>query len=263
MCRFVFGGILPDRKHILHTGIGLTVRIVWQKRIVQALIQCKFTAIVGYFEHIVNACIHTAVSHDFRSLAKSFHHRLLFLAEFQHHIGVLCFWNRKFQHIRGLDVCRFLKDCHQLRQIEKAGKPCLCPVARSFRCQLHRCHRFAKGRCPGIKVSKVHFHQRVVLQIPHQRVKLCHTVRDRRTGCKRNATASGKLIHITAFCKHIGAFLRFSLGNTGNIPHFCIEEQVFEPVALVHKQSVHAQLLKGDNIIFLALVIQTFQPCLQ
>ena len=38
---------------------------------------------------------------------------------------------------------------------------------------------------------------------------------------------------------------------------------VFEPVALIHKQSVHAQLLKGDNIIFFALVIQTFQPCLQ
>ena len=112
-------------------------------------------------------------------------------------------------------------------------------------------------------MPKPHFVQRIILQIPHQRIKLGHAVGDRRTRCKGYAAVSGKLVHVAAFCVHIGAFLRFGLRYTGNIPHFCVKEQIFVSVALIHKQSVRAELFKGDNIILFALIVQPLKPCIQ
>ena len=112
-------------------------------------------------------------------------------------------------------------------------------------------------------MPKPHFFQRIVLQITHEGIKLGHTVGDRCTRCKCYATASGKFVHVAAFCVHIGAFLCFGLSNTGDVPHFCVEEQIFEPVALVHKESVCAKLFKGNNIVLFTLIVQTLQSCFQ
>ena len=38
---------------------------------------------------------------------------------------------------------------------------------------------------------------------------------------------------------------------------------IFERMCLVHKQPIHAKLLEGYHIIFAALGLELFQPCLQ
>ena len=53
------------------------------------------------------------------------------------------------------------------------------------------------------------------------------------------------------------------LGNACDVPHFRVEEQILIVVALVHEQPVYPQLFKRDHIILPALVIQTFQLCVQ
>ena len=91
--------------------------------------------------------------------------------------------------------------------------------------------------------------ERTVLEIAHDRVKLGHGVADRSAGGEDNATTAGDLVHIAAFHKHIRRFLGFGGGETCHVPHFCVEEQVFERMALVHEQPVNTQLFKCDDII--------------
>ena len=98
-------------------------------------------------------------------------------------------------------------------------------------------------------MGQILFLERTVLEIAHDRVKLGHGVADGSTRGKDNTTTAGDLVHITALHKHIRRFLSFGSGQTCHIPHFGIEEQVLERMALIHEQSVNAQLLKGDNIV--------------
>ena len=96
-----------------------------------------------------------------------------------------------------------------------------------------------------------------ILEITHHGIKLCHGVAYGSTRCEDNTTTTGDFIQIAALHKHIGRFLRFRGGKSGNIPHFCIQKEVFERMTLIHKQAVNTQLLKGYNII-LAVVCQQF-----
>ena len=112
-------------------------------------------------------------------------------------------------------------------------------------------------------MSKPHPLQSTILEITHIRVKLRHGVTDWSSCCKRNALSSGQFIHVLAFCKHIRGLLCFGLCDTCHIPHFGIKEQIFIVVALIHKEPVHSQLLKGNDIIFSGCIIQAFQSCLQ
>ena len=93
--------------------------------------------------------------------------------------------------------------------------------------------------------------ERTVLEVAHDRIKLGHRVAYGSTGCEDHATPAGQLIHIAALHKHIRRFLGFRGGQTCHISHFCVEEQILERMAFVHKQSVYTQLLKGNNIILL------------
>ena len=52
-------------------------------------------------------------------------------------------------------------------------------------------------------MSQIHSLQGIILQVPHQRVKLGHTVGDRSTRRKSDALIAGDLVHISAFSKHI------------------------------------------------------------
>ena len=155
------------------------------------------------------------------------------------------------QLVRGLDVGNLLEHIHQLRQIEELCKSGSGTIAGSFRCKLNRSCRFSEGRCPGIKMGQVLLLERTVLEIAHDRIKLGHRVAHGSTGCEDHATPAGQLIHIAALHKHIRRFLGFRGGQTCHISHFCVEEQILERMAFVHKQPVYAQLLKGNNIILL------------
>ena len=153
------------------------------------------------------------------------------------------------QLIGSLDICHFLEHIHQLRQVEEFCKSCSCPVSGSFRCQLNGCGGLTKGRSPAVEMGQPFLLQRAVLEIPHHGVKLRHAVADRGAGRKNDAAPACQLVHILALHKHIRRFLRFRSGQTCNIAHFCVEEQVLKRVCLVYKQPVYAQLLKGNHIV--------------
>ena len=53
----------------------------------------------------------------------------------------------------------------------------------------------------------------------------------------------------------------FGLGNTADIPHFCVKEKVFVKVCFVHKHSVNTDFFKGNNIVLAFLVIELFYLC--
>ena len=53
----------------------------------------------------------------------------------------------------------------------------------------------------------------------------------------------------------------FGLGNTADIPHFCVKEKVFVKVCFVHKHSVNTDFFKGYNIVLAFLVIELFYLC--
>ena len=97
--------------------------------------------------------------------------------------------------------------------------------------------------------------KRTILEITHIRIQLRHAVGNRCSSRKGHTLAACNLIKILALGKHIGGLLRFCLCDTCHIPHFRVKEQVLVIVALIHKQPVYPQLLKGYDIIFPALVI--------
>ena len=65
--------------------------------------------------------------------------------------------------IGGLDVRHFLKEIHQLRQIEKLAEPCPRPVASAFRSQLQRRDCFPEPAGPAVKMGHIQFLQAVIL----------------------------------------------------------------------------------------------------
>ena len=185
------------------------------------------------------------------SFRKLRYHILLMFRGLNHNSLKLCFRNREIQLVRGLDVCHFLEHIHQFRKVEELGKSGSGTIAGSLRCKLNGSRCFTKGRCPGVKMGQILFLERTVLEITHDRIKLGHGVADGSTRGEDNTTTAGDLVHIAAFHKHIRRFLSFRSGQTCHIPHFGVEEQVLERMALIHEQSVNAQLLKGDYIVFL------------
>ena len=103
----------------------------------------------------------------------------------------------------------------------------------------------------------------IILQVAHDRIKLHHTVRNRRSCGKSHTTPTGNFIQIPAFRKHIGTFLSVCLRNSRNISHLCVQEKIFVKMTFIHKQPIHTKLLKRHHIIFPALVIKPLQFCLQ
>ena len=171
--------------------------------------------------------------------------------------------HRQVQHIRRLHICGFLEQRNQLRQIEEPGKTCFRTVARSFRGKLDCCDSFAKGCRPIIEVAQSHLLQGIILEIPHNSVQFHHRIADRGSGCKGHALSACQFVQILTLCKHIAGFLGIGLGDTCDVPHFCVEEHIFIEMRLVHKQTVNTQFLKCNYIILSRLVVQLLQLCFQ
>ena len=129
------------------------------------------------------------------------------------------------------------------------------PVAGSLRGQLDGCDGFTVVCRPVIEVQQSHFFQSAVLQVPLDGVKLHHAVGNGCAGGEDDTTASGDLIQILTLHKEVRGLLCFRLGNTAHIPHLRCQEQILKIMALIHKDPVNTQLLKGHYIILAALVV--------
>ena len=74
---------------------------------------------------------------------------------------------------------------------------------------------------------------------------------------------AGQLVHVHALHVHVAGLLAFGLRDTGHAGHLGGDHRILEIVRLVHHQAVHAQLLKGDDVILAALVVELVQLPLQ
>ena len=105
--------------------------------------------------------------------------------------------------------------------------------------------------------------QKPILQIPHHDVHLGHRVGNRCAGGKHNTVPAGQLVHVHALHVHVAGLLAFGLRDTGHAGHLGGDHRILEIVRLVHHQAVYAQLLKGDDVILAALVVELVQLPLQ
>ena len=112
-------------------------------------------------------------------------------------------------------------------------------------------------------MAQSHLLQGVILEITHNGVQFHHRIADRGSGCKGHALATCQLIQVLTLCEHITGLLCIGLGDTCDVPHFCIEEHIFIEMRLVHKQTVNTQFLKCNHIILSRLVVQLLQLCFQ
>lgn len=75
--------------------------------------------------------------------------------------------------------------------------------------------------------------------------------------------ASGQLVQIAALHVEVAGLLRFRLADAAHIPHFRVSGQIFIVVGLINEKPVHAQFLKGHDVIFAALIVELIQFGLQ
>ena len=258
--------LFPNGKDPLHAGIRLAVGVIGQKRIHQPLVQRQLAAIIRDAQHVVLIWGNQAVAHRLSPLTQRRHHLPLQLAGRQLHnrrLAARDLGDRQLQHIGGLNVGTLLEHVHKLGQIVKFCKPRFGAVAVSLGGQLNRGNALAKRRGPRIKVQQPLLLQKPVLQIPHHDVHFSHRIGNRCACGKHDAVPAGQLVHVHALHIHVAGLLAFGLGNTGHAGHFGGDHCVFEVVRLVHHQAVHAQLLKGDDVILAALVVELVQLPLQ
>jgi len=258
--------LFPNGKDPFHAGIRLTVGVIGQQGIHQALVQCQLAAIVRDAQHVVLIRGNQAVAHRLGALTQGSHHLTLQLTGRQLHnrgLAACDFRNRQLQHIGGLNVGTLLEHIHKLWQIVESGKPRFGAVAVSLGGQLNRGNALAKRRGPRIKVQQPLLLQKPILQIPHHDVHFSHRIGNRCAGGKHNTVPAGQLVHVHALHVHVAGLLAFSLGDTGHAGHFGGDHCVFEVVRLIHHQAVHSQLLKSDDVILAALVVELVQLPLQ
>ena len=214
----------PHVQDVFDAGVDFASRIVRQQRVHQALVKRQRPPVARDLEKVVLRRIDKPVSDVFRAVPERLDALLLNLARFCDHVDVLRLRHRQLQHVGRLDVCRLFPDAHQLRQVKEMGEPRLRAESGSFRSQLRRRHGFSERCRPVVEIAEAEILQGVVLQITHHRIKLDHGVADRRAGGERGSPAAGQLVHVSAFCKHVGGLLRFRLTDARHIPHFCVEE---------------------------------------
>ena len=168
----------------------------------------------------------------------------------------------EIEHIRCFNIRHFFEHRHQFGQIIEFRKACFCSVSCSFGCKLYCCDCLAKHRRPSVKVLQFVFLQRLVLQISLYGIKFNHTVWNRRTRRKHNATPSGNLIKIAALHKEVWRFLRLCLSDTAHIPHFRVKIQILVIVTFIYEKPVYTEFFKGYHIILSWLIVQLLQLCL-
>ena len=119
------------------------------------MVKRQLPAVVGNQKHIIGGGIHHLVSDTLRAVGKPFYHLFLSLRWFQNDVVIMRLRHRQIQHIRCLNVRRFLEHRHEFREVVELGKPRFCPVAGTLRGELNRSNCLAKGRSPGVKVDQV------------------------------------------------------------------------------------------------------------
>ena len=125
----------PNGKDPFHAGIRLTVGVIGQQGIHQALIQCQLAAIVRDAQHVVLIRGNQTIAHRLCTLTQRRHHLALQLAGWQLHnrrLAARDFRDRQLQHIGGLNVGTLFEHIHKLGQIVKLCKPCFGTVAVSL-----------------------------------------------------------------------------------------------------------------------------------
>ena len=253
----------PNLHDIVHALIDLGARLIRQQLVDDPLVQPQLAPVAGDLEHIVLGRVHRAAVYQGSAFRERLHHFLLLFGGLGHDVVIFYLRGGKMELVGGLDVCHLFEQVHQLRQVEELGEAGPRPVAGPFRGKLQSGHCLPEAAGPAVKVRHAQLLQPVILEIPLHGVKLGHAVGNRRAGGKNYTAPACDFIHVPALGKHIAGFLRVRSGKARHIPHFCIEEQVFIIVRLVHKEPVHAQLFKRHHIVLAVLGLQLFQPRLQ
>ncbi|MCR0432940.1 hypothetical protein MKC53_23415, partial [[Clostridium] innocuum] len=76
--------------------------------------------------------VNASIPDFFRPFRQPFHHLLLKLGRLDNLCVKVGLWHGKMEHICRLDVGHLFESGHQLRQIEKLGKPGLGPITGAF-----------------------------------------------------------------------------------------------------------------------------------
>ena len=223
------------------------------------MVEGELSSVVSDFKHIVIARINSSASNFFGSFCKVRHHFFLERRRFYSNIVVMRSGRRQVKCVRRPYISHLLKHRHQFGQIVKLRKACFRSVSRSFGFQFISGHGFAEGGSPSVEVLQVVFKQGVILQISLYGVKLYHRITDRRSCCEYCSSAARQLVKVSAFHNQVGAFMRFGLCDTADVSHFGCEKQILVVMALVNKEPVNTQLLKGNNIVLAALVVELLQ----
>ena len=252
-----------DTQDVFHAGVDFTARFVGQQRVHQPLIQPQLSSIRRNPEHVVLLRVNRARMNLRSTLGQRLHHLLLIDRRLDRHRLIVRVRHRQMKLIRRFNIRNLLEHRHQFRQVEELRKARPRAVSRPLRRKLNRRHRFAERRSPCVKMNQPHFFQRSILQIALHRIQLGHGIGHWRARRENNAASTRQFIHISAFQKHIGRFLRFAGRNSRHIAHFGRQKAVFERMRLIHKEPVHAQLLKGHDVILFLVGFQLFQPCFQ
>ena len=168
---------------------------------------------------------------------------------------IVGFRHREIQHIRSLNIRNLLEHHNKFRKIIEFRKPCFCSVSGAFGSKLNGSNGFAIVRSPSIKVNQISFLEGVILQIFLHRIHLNHTVGDRCTCSKTSTFTTSNFIKITTLHIKVAGLHCFGLANTRYVSHFRKSSKVFIIVSFIDKQTVYAKFLKGNNIIFSALVV--------
>ena len=178
-------------------------------------------------------------------------------------IVVLHLRRREIKLVGGFNVRNLFEESHQLWEVKELGKTRPCAVAGALRGQLQCGGRFTKAGSPAVEMPHAQLLEPVILQIALDGIELRHRVGNGRAGCKDDTASTGQLVHIAALGKHIRGLLRVRGREPGHIAHLGVKKEVLVVVALIDEHPVNAELFKGDNIVFLALRLQLFQPGLQ
>ena len=147
-----FHRIPPYLQHIPDAGVDLAFRIVRQRWVRQSLIQSKFTAIRGDFQHIVLAWLHFTIAYCFGPFSQVGHQIPLEVAGGGDFGDFFRLRNRQAQHIRRLNVSGLPPHGHEFREIEKLCEPGFTAKAGSLWSQLKGRDGFAKVCRPAIEM---------------------------------------------------------------------------------------------------------------
>ena len=254
---------LPNAVNVVHAHIDLTGRLVGQVGVDDTLIQAELASIRGDFQHVIDRSIHDTGMDFGCAFGQFLYHGLLNFSRLRHFVVVDRGRGRQVELIGGFDICRLFEQVHEFGQIKELRKASSRTVARALRCKLNGGCGLSESGGPTVEVCQTLVADGVVLQVTHHRVQLRHGVADGRSGSKHNATAVGQLVDIAALQEHVRGFLRIAGGKSCDISHLGIEEEVLETVRLVNIEPVNAELLKGDNIVLAAAVLQLFQTSFQ